>query len=93
MTTILNTEQIANLCRNFPEGATVDIVTTYPKAFQVDILENGFIARVGCKQFAFSSLQSLLNAIELYIEAPEEAEKKYCNTVDKYTKKRDLSEA
>ena len=63
----------------FPNGAQITLQRKYPKNFTVNIVENGFIARVGCKELVFNSLPRLLNAIELYIEAPEEAEKKYCN--------------
>ena len=77
----------------FPNGAQITLSQRYPKIFKVDIVENGFIARVGCKEFVFDSLPMLLNAIELYVKAPEEAENKYCNQADKHIKKRDLSEA
>ena len=71
----------------FPNEAQITLLRKYPKNFKVDIVENGFIVRIGCKELVFDSLPMLLNAIELYTEAPEEAEKKYCNSEDKYTVK------
>lgn len=43
----------------------------------IEDVANGFIARVGCQTFVFSSLRDMLEALELYYTDPDAATKKY----------------
>ena len=53
-------------------------IDSYPTKITITEVENGFLVRVGCKEFVFQSKKDLFDAIENYIDAPEDAEKKYC---------------
>ena len=44
---------------------------------KIDILDVGFHVLVGCKSLAFESKKDLLKALEMYIDDPAKARKKY----------------
>lgn len=44
----------------------------------IDHVENGFVIRVGCKNFVSRSLIEIFDGLNLYYKNPGEARKKYC---------------
>ena len=45
---------------------------------QINILENGFIIRIGCKAFVAKTWQEASEGLALYFDIPKEAQLKYC---------------
>ncbi len=55
----------------------VAAVNKYPKEFNIQKVDNGFVVTVGCKTLVFGSQRELFNAMKLYLADPAKAEKKY----------------
>jgi len=61
------------------EGPRVCAIETVGwEQVKIEKADNGFIVRVGCKVFVFSTWLQTSDAIASYWENPVKAEKKYC---------------
>jgi hypothetical protein len=47
------------------------------RSFQVEVVNNGFIATIGCQRFVFKTLLEVADALKEYWDSPSKTEAKY----------------
>jgi hypothetical protein len=55
------------------------------RSFTVEVVANGFIAKIGCQQLVFKTLEEVADAIRAYAKDPEGAAKKILENSLVYT--------
>ena len=70
---------------NIPEGKTMatkyfttkDRVIDDAHRIEIEVVDKGYIAEVGCKKLVFETKKKLLMALDEYLTNPKKATKKY----------------